>query len=334
MSPVVLRSTPEDFVVEEIPAYRPSGEGGHTFVWVEKRLRTTEEVARLLARAAGARPGDVGYAGRKDRFAVTRQYFSVPDLDPEAALAIEAEGVRVLEAARHPHKLRTGQLRGNRFEIVVRGVDEELSARAAARLEAAAAHGLPNRFGEQRFGRDGTNAEKGLAVLRGERPAGGRAPAGRDLRFLVSALQSAAFNEALRRRTLPLDAVEPGDVAMVHASGGVFLVEDPARENARAATGEISATGPIFGGRVLSPTGAPAERERAAIRSVGLDPDVPPRVPGLRLRGARRAIRMRPGDVHVAGSGDAVTIGFTLPSGSYATVLLEEVLGLGPAAPA
>ena len=80
---------PEDFIVEEIPLYEPSGEGGHTFLWVEKRLRNTDEVAKLLARAAGVSERDVGYAGRKDRHAVTRQSFSVPGFDPEAALAVQ-----------------------------------------------------------------------------------------------------------------------------------------------------------------------------------------------------------------------------------------------------
>lgn len=332
----VLRREPEDFVVEEIPLYPPSGEGDHTFVWIEKRLRNTEEVARALARAAGVAPRDVGYAGRKDRVAVTRQWFSVPALSPEQARAFEMPGVTVLEAVRHGHKLRTGQLGGNRFEIVARGVEDGLAHAAERRLEEAVQRGLPNRFGEQRFGRDGDNAAQGLALLRGEpsalSPRRGRPIDKRAIRFAVSALQSAVFNEALRRRETALDALEVGDLAMIHASGGVFLVEDLTREGPRATSGEVSATGPIFGSKTLAPAGAPAQREREALAAAGLDPDAPiPSLRGLKLRGSRRALRMLPTHTRVARTGDALTLAFTLPPGSYATVLLEEVLGSWPA---
>jgi len=328
-----LRGSPEDFIVEEIPLYAPTGEGGHTFVWIEKRLRNTEEVVRALAQAAGVAPRDVGYAGRKDRVALARQWFSVPGLDPALALALELPGARVLEALRHPHKLRTGQLRGNRFEIVVRGVTGPLAARAAARLEEGLQRGLPNRFGEQRFGRDGGNAAAGLALLRGEtQPGRGRRPPDRRaLRFAVSALQAAVFNEALRRRELPLDALEQGDVAVVHVSGGLFLVEDAAVEGPRATRGEVSATGPIFGTKTLAPAGKPAAREREALAAAGLDPEAKlPSVPGLRLRGSRRALRMLPTEASAVHEGEALRLRFTLPAGSYATVVLEEVLGTAP----
>lgn len=323
------RRTPEDFIVEEIPLYAPSGAGGHTFVWVEKRLRDTEEVARALARAANVAPRDVGYAGRKDRLAVTRQWFSVPGLDPEHAIALALPGTRVLRAARHPHKLRTGHLRGNRFEITLRGVCEDRVAGLAARLDEAARRGLPNRFGAQRFGRDGSNVAAGLAALRGEKAVGRmRGADRRAVRFAVSALQAAVFNEALRIRETPLDALEDGDVAVVHASGGLFRVESAAVEAPRAARGDVSATGPIFGTNVLETAGAPAERERRAMAACGLDAGVPlPRRPGLRLRGARRSLRMFPADASIVHGSDAALLRFTLEAGSYATVVLEELLG-------
>jgi tRNA pseudouridine13 synthase len=321
-----IRVEPEDFVVDELPLYAPAGEGEHTFVRVEKRLTDTEVVARALARAAGAAPRDVGYAGRKDRRAVTRQWFSVPGLDPELALLLELPGARVLEAARHPHKLRTGQLRGNAFAIAVRDVPAALAAGVEARLAELVRVGLPNRFGAQRFGRDADNAERGRAVLEGRlRPRDRRAA-----RFLMSALQSAVFNEAFARRTLALDAVESGDVAQVVASGGLFLVEDLAREAPRAARFEISATGPIFGtgARAPEPTGAPAERERAALAAFGIDEALLRRTPpGLRLRGARRALRAPLGDAACECAGEVLRLRFSLPAGSYATVLLEELVG-------
>jgi tRNA pseudouridine13 synthase len=321
-------SAPEDFVVEELPAYRPSGEGGHTFLWIEKRLRNSEEVARWLAREAGVPARDVGYAGRKDRFAVTRQFFSVPGLDPDRALGLAQEGVRVLEAARHPHKLRTGQLRGNRFDLRVHGLTPAQQAKVDAVRERLCAVGLPNRFGDQRFGREGGNAERGRRVLAGEEKGRDR----REARFLVSALQSAVFNTVLAERPLPLDAVERGDLARRTDSGGLFLVEDPDVDNPRARRFEISATGPLFGTRMEQPGPGVRAREEAALRRHGLDPGAirPPR--GIRLRGGRRPLRVPVPDLVVRAEpeGGVLRVRVALPAGSFATVLLEELLGVVP----
>lgn len=323
-----IRVTPEDFRVEEIPLYPAHGAGDHTFVWIEKRLRTTEQVARDLARAAGTRPGDVGYAGRKDRVSVSRQWLSVPGLDPERARGLELAGATVLEASRHPHKLRTGHLRANRFEIVVRDVAPDEAARASARLDALVAGGMRNRFGGQRFGAGGDNAERAGRLLSGESAPRDR----RAARFLLSALQAAVFNDVLAARSRP-DVLEPGDVAVVHATGGLFVVEDPEAEAARAASFDVSPTGPIFGTRVVAPSGDVARREAEALRAHGVDPARmrPPR--GVRLRGARRALRIRPQDASLEARGDVARLCVTLPPGSYATVLLEELfpgaIGLG-----
>lgn len=315
-------AAPEDFRVDEIPLFAPSGEGDHTYVHVEKTGRTTEEVVRALAQTAGVRPRDVGYAGRKDRFAVTTQWFSVPGLDPEDAPALALEGARVLAAVRHGHKLRTGQLVGNRFALVVRDVEPAVARSAASRLEAVAERGLPNRFGGQRFGRAGDNAELGRRVLDGELALRDR----RRARFLVSALQAAVFNDLLAVRRDAGRRLEAGDVAVVHESGGLFVVEDPALEQPRAERFEISATGPIFGTRVLAPGGEPAERERKALaaRRVTLGRPLPR---GLRLRGARRPFRVRPREASARVVAGRLHLGFVLPAGSYASVLVEELLG-------
>jgi tRNA pseudouridine13 synthase len=316
-----LAASPEDFLVDEEPLYAATGEGAHTFVRVEKRLRNTEEVARALARLAGVRPAEVGYAGRKDRVAIARQWLSVPGLDPEQARGFEGDGFRVLEAVRHPHKLRTGQLRANRFELLVRELSPSQVEQAEARLLALVQLGMPNRFGAQRFGRDGKNAEAARALLEG-------GEAGRDrraARFLLSALQAEVFNACLAARTLPLDQVEAGEVAYLHASGASFVVEDIERESARAACFEISAAGPIFGTRLLPAAGAPAQRERELFAAHGI-PDRLRLPPGLRLRGARRPFRVRPEVAHCEPVGaDGARLRFTLPPGSYATVLVEEL---------
>ncbi|MCP3987359.1 MAG: tRNA pseudouridine(13) synthase TruD [bacterium] len=318
-----LAEAPEDFVVDEVPLYPPCGDGEHTFVRVEKRLCNTEQVARALARAAGVRPRDIGYAGRKDRVAVTRQWLSVPGLAPEQALALEGEGWKVLEATPHRHKLRTGQLRENRFELVVRELAPEELAHAERSLPEIEERGFPNRFGPQRFGREGDNAQRGQEILLSGRMGRDK----RQARFLVSAFQAELFNACLDHRSLPLDRVVEGEIAWKHDSGATFLVEDEMQENVRAEAFEISPSGPIVGTRMPQPEGRPGEEEAEWLRSRGLpDPLVPPR--GLRLRGGRRPLRVRASDLSWEPvSASALRLVFSLPPGSYATVLIASIFG-------
>jgi tRNA pseudouridine13 synthase len=283
-------------------------------------------VARLLARLAGVPHAEIGYAGRKDKQAVARQWFSAPGLEPAAALAFAADGVRALEAVRHGQRLRTAQLRGNRFDLVVRDLSAEQVARAPAAAERIRSIGLPNRFGAQRFGRDGDNAERARTLLAGGDPGRDR----RAARFLLSALQAEVFNAFLSARALPLDALEAGEVATIHASGGSFVVEDLAREAPRAAAFEISASGPIFGTKLLAARGAPGEREAALLRAAGIPERIlAPR--GIKLRGARRPVRVPVLDLAIeaiaagAVAPDAMRLRFTLPAGSYATVLADAL---------
>ncbi len=315
-----IRAEPEDFVVEEVPLYPPIGEGMHTLLWIEKRLANTDGIARALARATGVPLREVGYAGRKDRDAVTRQWFSVPELAPAAARELELPGARVLAAVRHPHKLRVGQLKGNRFRLKVREVDVDSAHLAEERLEEILCRGLPNRFGRQRFGRDGANIKRGAEILAGSRVRGDR----RHALLMVSALQSAVFNRVLDERDL--DQLIAGDVAVVHATGGHFLVNDPASESARLKSFEVSATGPLFGTKMQRPRGDAAKLEDAAMAHFDLPPSIALRPPsGLRVYGARRPLRVRLEDVRTEWADDTMMLVFTLPAGSYATVLVEEL---------
>ncbi len=152
-----LRATPEDFQVDEIPAYLPSGEGEHLFVRFEKRGLTTPEAVRRIAVALGADARDAGWAGLKDRNAVTTQWASFARADRDLALSATVDGVRVLEAARHGNKLRTGHLVGNRFTLRVRDVPSDRHADVGPLLDELARTGVPNYFGEQRFGVEGRN---------------------------------------------------------------------------------------------------------------------------------------------------------------------------------
>lgn len=319
-----IAAEPEDFIVDEVPLYTPTGRGEHTFLRVQKRDLTTAELVRRIAARLGLRPRELGYAGRKDRRAVTRQWLSVPHLPPERAPELEDEHVRVLEAVRHVHKLRLGDLLGNRFEIVVREVSEEGAASAEKRLAEIARIGLANRFGPQRFGRDGANAERGRALLE----AGRARRDAREAGLLLSAFQAEVFNRVLAERALPLSRVEEGDWAIQHRSGGLLLVRDPAREQERADAFEISPTGPLFGTHMHEARGRPGERERRVFDALGV-PDAATlgAFRGVRLRGGRRALRVRVGEVRFARDGASLRLSFALAPGSYATVLLEELFG-------
>jgi tRNA pseudouridine13 synthase len=339
----LLRVSPEDFVVEEIPAYAPSGEGDHTFVEIVKRDLTTPEAIRRIAAALGVREGDVGAAGMKDRHAVTRQWLSLPPpVTPERARSLTSPDLSVVAAARHPHKLRTGHLRGNRFVLRIRGVTVP-AAEAARRAEAILAAlarppGAPNWYGEQRFGRHGDNAARGRAILRGERPS--RPPRDpREKRFLVSSYQSELFNRYLEQRMKDglYARVLQGDVLRKVATGGLFVSSDPAVDQPRLDAGEVTPTGPMFGHAVRpSPPedGEAGRREAALLREEGISPADFARL-GRLAEGTRRPIGVPLSD-HGAiaigddGDGGAIELRFVLPPGAYATVIAAEVIKTEP----
>ena len=288
--------SPDRFVVEELPAYPPAGEGAHTFLLLEKRGLTTFDAINQVAAAFGVAARDIGYAGMKDKQATTRQWVSVPGLDPERALAWTGNGVRVLEAARHPHKLRLGHLRGNRFEVVLTGTasDDDVAA-LRARFDALGAHGVPNRYGEQRFGADAANAARGLALLRGERQERDK----RKRKLMLSALQSAVFNRALELRATrgSLTAVIAGDVLKKTDTGGLFVSTEPEVDQRRVDAGELIPTAPLPGGREIEPPpGTPAHAlEDEAIAAVGATREDFARA-GRDLPGARRPVLLRLAD--------------------------------------
>lgn len=336
----LLRASQDDFRVDEILAYEPEGAGDHVFVHIEKRGLTTPAAAETLARALGVHSADIGWAGMKDKHAITRQTLSLPPpCTPEAVLAVQTEGIEVLAAVRHRHKLRTGHLRGNRFTLRIRDLDTDAVA-AAARAQAVLDRlsqppGCPNYFGAQRFGRRGDNAEVGRAVVTGgELPTGVRRPRGRELRLYVSALQSQLFNEYLAQRITDvlLGRVLAGDLLQKTDSGGIFASTEPEADQQRLDAGEVVPTGPMFGHRVKEPpAGSPAaERELAVLAAHGLEPGIFARVGKLGM-GTRRALAVRLSGATamatiVPGQDDAIELSFELPAGSYATAVAREVV--------
>lgn len=333
----VFRSSPDTFFVEELPAYAPSGVGDHTFLWIEKRGLTTIEAIKRLARRLNVPEREVGYAGMKDRHATTRQWISVPAVDPQTVRGIVEEAVdgvwRVLEAERHGNKLRTGHLRGNRFEVVLTEVEAGEVEPVRAALAAVGRVGLSNRYGEQRFGASKDNVTGGLAILRGQR----RERDKRRRRLLLSALQSAVFNRALElRQQTGLLRVRVGDVLQKVVSGGLFVCEDCATDQARVDAGEIVPTGPMPGTREMKPPpGSEAGiLEDQALAEVGLTPgDLA--AAGRELPGARRpvVVPVTLGEPPVDAVEGQMKLRFSLTAGSYATVLLQELaLRAAPAA--
>jgi tRNA pseudouridine13 synthase len=319
----VVKSEPEDFVVEEIAAYEPSGAGEHLYLWIEKRDVAADELVRHLSRALDVSQADVGVAGMKDKRAVTRQWVSVPARASERLAAVD-DGVRlrVLRSALHDNKLRTGHLRGNRFSLVLRGVAADAVARARAVLERLAGSGVPNYYGEQRFGRGGETLDLGLRVLRGTAPRLNRSL----FRLSLSSVQSALFNAyvAGRMRDGLLDRVIEGDVMQVVASGGPFWLEDLAREQARYLAREIVPTGPMYGPKMRRPRGAALARETSLLADAGLSIEAFAKFGKLTV-GTRRAVVVWPEEARAESDPLGLRLSFTLPAGSYATVLLSEI---------
>lgn len=318
----VLRAQPEDFVVEELPGYDADGSGEHVWLWVEKRGANTEWVARQLAAFCGVPAADVGYAGLKDRHAVTRQAFSLhlPGKAGPDWSCFAAEGVKLLEVSRHGRKLKRGALRGNRFVLRLREVQGDRQ-RAEQVMAAIAAGGVPNYFGEQRFGLDGRNLEQARAMFAGRRVR-------REMRsLLLSAARSQIFNEVLAARVGlgTWNQAMDGDVWSLAGSHSWFGPEayTPTLA-ARLAEGDIAPSGPLWG------EGEPPSTDAASALERGIAAAHPDLVAGLaaaRMRHDRRALRLLPRELRWHWpEPDTLELSFELPAGSYATVVVRELL--------
>ena len=317
----VLRAEPADFIVEEQLGFEPTGAGEHVFVQIEKAQANTDWVAQKLGAFARVAAVGVGYAGLKDRHAVTRQWISLHlpgRADPDWA-AFDVPGVRVLQAVRHDRKLKRGAHRGNRFRIRLRSVSGDTGS-VEARLAAIGALGVPNYFGEQRFGRDGDNL-----VLARQLFAGQRLP--RHLRgFALSAARSVLFNRLLGRRVDAgnWDRAVPGEVWMLDGSHAIFgpLAFDATLAE-RLASGDIHPTGPLWGRGALR-SEADVQALEASIAAA--DPALADGLVQAGLEQERRALRLRVADLEWSWE-DATTlaVAFALESGAYATTVLREL---------
>jgi tRNA pseudouridine13 synthase len=320
-----IRCEPEDFHVEEILGFDPDGAGAHALLFVEKRGANTGWVAAQLARHAGVQTRDVGFSGRKDRHAVTRQAFSLPvpkDFDVARALDWRGEGYVVVHAARHGRKLRPGSHRANRFELRVRELRGAPAAIEAC-LGGIARQGVPNYFGPQRFGREGANLRRAL-----DWAAGTGTPRDRHERaFALSAARSFLFNEVLAARVRRGDwnRLLAGEAVMLDGRASFFAapVIDATLEQ-RCVAMDVHPSGPLPGGGESPATSTALQVETDALASRS---DLIALLVSERLEHERRSLRLPVREFDWSFEGlDQLMLRFTLPRGAFATAVLQELL--------
>lgn len=318
-----IRNQPEDFIVREWLGFDADGEGEHWLLTVRKRGANTHWVAKQLAKLADIHPRDVGYAGLKDRNAVTEQAFTVPVKSALATswVGINGDGFEVVAAQKHRRKLKRGALKGNDFEIVVRDFDGDADA-LHRRLDVVAQRGVPNYFGPQRFGRELNNLRAAVAMFAGETPIHDRFERG----FALSAARAALFNAVLARRVEQgtWETLLAGDVANLDGSNSVFTVDavdDVLIE--RCTLLDIHPTGPLWGKGESRATGATAELEQ---RIAANNSQLADGLVQAQLEQERRALRLRVQALSHSLEDGALTLRFRLGRGAFATTVLHELL--------
>ncbi len=317
----VIRSQPEDFQVDEDLGFELTGEGEHVCLHIRKRNSNTDFIAKQIARLAGVKNMDVSYAGLKDRHAVTTQWFSVylsnkpkPDWSQ-----LNCDEVEVIEIVRHNRKLRRGSLKGNHFKLVVRELQGHIES-LQQHLQSVSVNGVPNYFGEQRFGRD--NLAKAMGMFNAEFKVKDRNK--RSMYF--SAARSAIFNEVLSQRVAAANWHQPlaGDVMMLDGSHSVFAIEAVDDEiNRRISEHDIHPTGPMWGQGRLASTADTQQIEQQCAENFVLFCD------GLERAGMkqeRRALRLPVSKLEWQIEGNRLQLNFFLTSGSYATSVLRELV--------
>ncbi len=323
-----FKACPEDFLVEEIPAYEPSGTGEFLYLWIEKRDLAAGDLLRVVGQGLGIRQQDIGTAGLKDKVALTRQWVSVPGNAEEHLSKLDHPCVRILQTGRHNNKLKTGHLNGNRFQIRIRNTIPGAQQRMEALLERIQSRGIPNAYDRQRFGRGNETLKLGMELLLGTAPKSIK-PWLR--RLAVSALQSGLFNSylLLRQKEGLLHKVIPGEVLAKCPAGGMFRAPVDAEllstEQARMDNHEITGAGPIYGWKLFASEGPAKAREDALLAEAGLTRESFLREKRI-TEGSRRRNLIFPQLEIVGWEGQDVIIRFGLPSGSYATRILGELM--------
>lgn len=318
-----IRQYPEDFQVTEIPLLEPDGDGEHVWLWIRKRGENTQRVAELLSTHAGVHPRQVSYAGMKDRHAVTEQWFSVhlPGRDEPDWSSMNSETITVLRQARHSRKLRRGTLKGNHFSITLRDITGDRQS-LEQRLLYIRDQGVPNYFGEQRFGRGSSNLYSADSLFHKPKMRLSRNKRG----LVLSAARSFLFNQLLSARVQAGNWNVPlaGDAMQLQGSHSFFIADTPdAALMSRVASQDVHPTGPLHG-RGDSPVRDDSLALERKVLSAYAD-----WCEGLEQAGLeqdRRALRLVVPDLAWQwGGAEELVLTFSLPAGAYATSVLREV---------
>jgi len=320
----MLKLDPSLFVVEEIPLYQPCGEGEHVYVNITREGITTRDVKLNLMSAFGLSDEKVSYAGMKDKHARTTQTFSLHihkiEKNEVEKIITDNMSVEVNWVDRHKNKLRMGHLLGNKFDVTVLNVVDDAENKAEKIIAELIKNGLPNFYGEQRFGLD-DNASKGKQIL-----LGGGVRKRWLKKLLLSAYTSYLFNMWLSNRitlTKSFNCLLEGDIAKKTETGGLFLVDDIDTDQVRFQDREIVYTGPIFGSKMKSPSGEPAEVEQAILDGEEISTEM---FKKARADGTRRVGKIYLDDLKSYPVENGMRFTFSLPKGSYATVLMREFI--------
>ncbi len=339
----IFNASPRDFTVEEIPLYDFSGEGEHLILKVRKKELTTWEMLDILSNHLGIRRREIGYAGLKDKHAMTIQYISLMATHAPKLEGFSHPQIKILSTTKHQNKIRIGHLKGNHFHLrfkKVLGIQKEMLDSV---LTWIAQHGVPNYFGHQRFGMYGDNWQEGKKILSGELKIRDR----KQREFLISAYQSYLFNHWLSKRIEMCRLLESfseeetarllgikedllqgtkgqkhffkileGDLLMHYPYGRIFYAEDPLAESQRFDARDLSPTGLIPGKKVKQAEGAAREIEAL------FDEEI-------REQGSRRYSWVFPTEiVHKYIPEKAhYELGFFLPKGCYATNVVDMLRG-------
>lgn len=322
-----LKVMPEDFQVEEIPSYLPSGEGEHLFLWVEKKGLSADELTQILAKKLDIPFRDIGMAGKKDKHAITQQFVSVPLSVKERVEQFSHPEINIISSKAHTNKLSVSHTKGNHFKVVLRDMengDPDMIKETAERISTC---GFPNFFGPQRFGAKGDTAEIGFKIMRGEVEGLPRHWFNKGKKkFALSAAQSYLFNRYLLKRLVEKGAktLLNGDVVF-KTTGGIFRVDDLETETKRFHLNEIVPAGPIFGKKTFPAENEALQFEEDLLAEAGLDRKCFSEF-GKMMMGTRRSMFCIPKNFKYHLEGKNLNLEFTLPSGSYATVLLAEFM--------
>ena len=327
----LLKQHIADFKVTEELGYTLSGDGEHIYVELEKTQLNTAYVAEQLASFCGLPLRQVTYAGRKDKYAVTRQWFGVhvPGKTEFNWDAFTLEGTRILQVQRHNKKLRTGQLKGNHFEITLRAVTDPDAV--VNRLQQAARTGVPNYYGSQRFGVQRISEEgevnRGGNLMLAERMLNGEVIKNRKKRSMaLSALRSWLFNEMLSNRIARgcLHTITPGDVINLAGSNSIFVADEDIQPlSERLTRQDLSTTIPLWG---KGDIGSAGDARIMELESAAAYPEVTAFLADQKLSMERRAAIIWPQRLECNQQGDTLIIRFFLPSGCFATTVLRECL--------